>query len=132
MKDLKRFKIRDESGRSFGSGLERARFKQLELLERGGVIRDLKCQVQVHLSRARILYKPDFSYFDVALDQIVYEETKGFETAVWAIKKRLWRYYGPGLLRIWKGSAAYLIHDEDIIPKAGEDESWRPGTRHIF
>lgn len=108
-------KSKDEEGRSFDSAMERARFRELELLQRSGHISDLKCQVQVHLTFAKILYKPDFSYIEHSVT--IYEEVKGFETATWRIKRRLWMYYGPGPLRIYKGSAAYLKLDEEIIPK---------------
>jgi hypothetical protein len=82
-----------------------------------GLARDIKQQVQVHLTRAEILYKPDFSYFDNETNQTAFVEAKGFATAVWAIKKRLWKHYGPGRLEIYTGSYKYPKLTEIIIPR---------------
>lgn len=54
------------------------------------------CQPKVYLTKAKILYKPDFFVNDE------YYEMKGVETASWKIKKRLWVHYGPGRLLIYK------------------------------
>lgn len=110
-------KVRDASGRSFGSGLERRRFAELELLERGGEIKDLRCQVNVHMTLARILYIADFSYIDVKTGVLTFEETKGFETDVWRIKRRLWMHYGLGPLHVYKGQGTRIIHYETITPR---------------
>lgn len=104
-------------GRSFGSGLERARHGELLFLEKAGEIRELNCQVQVELSDAKIIYKPDFRYFDIDLGETVWEETKGVETKEWRIKRRLWLFYGPGLLRVLKGTAARIVLHEEIRPR---------------
>ncbi len=104
-------------GYSFASKLEANTYLHLKLLERAGEIKDIKCQVSVYLTEAKILYKPDFSVFDIALNEVVYIEAKGFVTPVWAIKKRLWKHYGPGRLRIYRQAYNDVTMDEEVIPK---------------
>jgi predicted nuclease of restriction endonuclease-like RecB superfamily len=100
-------------GRSFGSQLERGVYLLLKAMEQNDEIVVEACQDQVELSAARIVYKPDFRIFDKRIDQQVWCEAKGFETPEWRIKRRLWIAYGPGLLRIYKGSGTRIrLHEE--------------------
>lgn len=108
------------AGYSFASKGEAGCFDMLSLLEKAGKIRDIKTQVTVYLTRARIIYKPDFQFEDLDLSETVYAEYKGFETPEWRIKRRLWMHYGPGRLRIYKGRMNLV---EEIIPETNE-ESW--------
>lgn len=67
----------------------------------------LKCQIlefqpKIHMTEAAILYKPDFKCKDTVTGEIYYVEAKGFETAMWKLKKRLWKSYGPTVLWIYK------------------------------
>lgn len=101
-------------GRKFHSQFEAALYGQLALQEKAGEIADLKCQVNVRLTRAMILYIVDFSYAQGT--DTVYVEAKGFETDVWNIKKRLWRFYGPGRLQIYRGNAKAFRMVEEIVP----------------
>ncbi len=101
-------KSSSSDGRSFSSKLERALY---ELLQQGvldGRYSDLQCQDHVYLTEARILYIPDFRFFDEANKIMRWAEAKGFETDVWRIKRRLWKHYGPGPLDVWKGSEKNL------------------------
>lgn len=90
------------AGRSFASMGESSLFLYLKALEQNNEITELKCQVTVYLSRAKIMYKPDFSF--IKNGTLEFAEYKGFETDSWLIKKKLWKYYGPGLLYIYKGN----------------------------
>jgi hypothetical protein len=100
------------AGYSFASGLERKLFEELKLREAAGELKDIQVQASVHLTDAKILYKPDFKAYDMKLNNWVWHEAKGFETDVWKIKLRLWRYYGPGRLEIYKGSRTKIyLHD---------------------
>lgn len=101
-------------GRSFQSGLERKLYEELLLREKVGEIKDLKCQVSVYLTDAKILYKPDFYCFDFKRNCEIWIESKGFDTAVWAIKKRLWKFYGPGILQIYRGNKKGVFLQEEI------------------
>lgn len=106
----------DREGRSFASKLEAEVFDYLKLLEGEGEFRDIRCQVHVYLTDARIDYIPDFCVFDVKLGQDVYVEAKGFQTETWLLKKKLWRYYGPGRLRIFMMGDRAIKQVEEIVP----------------
>lgn len=86
----------------FASKLEHAVYDILKCREDAGEIKGLKCQVQIELTDAKIIYKPDFAFIENG--KAAYAEAKGFETAVWKIKKRLWGSYGPGNLYIYSGN----------------------------
>lgn len=103
-------------GRSFASKLEAELYDLLRLRELAGEIQFLKCQVQVHLTDARIIYKPDFSYLNLVKNRNEWAEGKGFETPEWRIKRRLWMHYGPGPLLVYKKSGTLFLAEE-IIPK---------------
>lgn len=100
---------------NFASKLEAAVFSILEDMQDDGLIFELKCQVEVRLTKADILYKPDFSF--IRWGKQHYAEAKGFKTASWAIKKRLWAHYGPGPLDIYEGHYSNPKLTETIIPK---------------
>lgn len=107
----------DLDGRRFDSKLEASVYALLKMRERAGEIADLKCQVQVTLTKAAIILKPDFAFTDVKSGAAMYAEAKGFETPEWRLKLRLWRHYGPAPLEIWKGTAARPVLDEIVTPK---------------
>lgn len=103
-------------GYTFDSKLESAVHDIHLLREKAGEIRNIKQQVSVYLTAARILYKADFSYELVETGETEYAEAKGVSTQSWAIKLRLWRCYGPGKLYLYKGSYTKPYLDEIIIP----------------
>mgnify|MGYP001611470679 FL=1 len=105
----------ETDGHSFASKLEAALYAQLKLEERAGLIRDIQVQDHVYLSDAEILYIPDFKYTVTATGKSEWAESKGMETASWRIKRKLWQTYGPGLLKVFKGSASRIILAEEII-----------------
>lgn len=105
------------AGRSFASKFEAEIFQMLSLMEAAGEVKDLRCQDHVFLTEARIEYIPDFRVFDNKLSQLVWHEAKGFETDVFRLKKKLWKFYGPGRLIIYKGSAKSYRVAEVIIPR---------------
>lgn len=108
----------ERDGRSFASGAEAALYGLLKIEESQGLVSNIRCQVQVHLTEARIIYKPDFLVFDETIREEVYCEFKGFETPCWRIKLRLWKNgYGPGRLRIYKGTANKVYLHEEVIPQ---------------
>jgi len=111
------------AGRSFASASEASCFQYLQALEQAGELRDLRCQVTVYLTRAKIIYRPDFMFIDAATNRVTYAEFKGFETSDWRIKRKLWMFYGPGVLRIYKGSARRIWLHETLTPDSGVDAS---------
>ena len=61
-----------------------------------------------------IIYKIDFSFLEKG--RLIYSEAKGFETDRWRICVKLWKYYGPAPLEIWKGSYSAPRRIDYIVP----------------
>lgn len=87
-------------GRTFDSRKEYNRYFEPLLLERGGYISDLKLQVKYVVIPAqkdesgKVLerecsYIADFVYFDQKAQRTVVEDTKGFRTKDYIIKRKL-------------------------------------------
>ncbi len=107
----------EHAGRTFDSRLEKALYDDLLLQQAAGILRDIKAQDCVYLTAARILYKADYSAFHIAEGITKWHEAKGFKTPVWGIKRRLWKFYGPGPLLVYEGSARNFRLTETIVPK---------------
>lgn len=105
-------------GASFPSRLEARRWEQLQLLEASGLLTNLSRQPKVLLTDAEIVYHPDFRYTEGG--RTVFEETKGLDTEGWLIKRKLWRVYGPGVLRVMKARAGGIHMTEEIHPREGK------------
>lgn len=85
---------------------ERKRGAELELMQRAGIISDLQTQVPYELIPAHYevvngkrkcieracTYKADFVYYDVENKQLVVEDSKGFRTKDYIIKRKLMLY----------------------------------------
>lgn len=89
----------------FDSIKESVRYKQLKLLERAGLIKDLKLQTTFELQPSfkknnktirAITYKADFDYMTKDGRHIV-EDVKGIETEVFKLKKKMFEYKYPNL-----------------------------------
>lgn len=81
-----------QDGHWFHSQKEAARYRELNALERGKLIRDLELQPRFALDVNGIHicnYFADFKYFDNDRKVDVVEDTKGFRTETYKIKKRL-------------------------------------------
>jgi hypothetical protein len=85
----------------FASKFEAAVYHFLEI---DPDVSDIKCQKKIYLTDAKILLIVDFEY--LRKGKLTYGEAKGFETASWRIKRKLWKYYGPAKLEIFAGSHA--------------------------
>ena len=82
---------------------ERKRGAELELMQRAGIISDLQKQVPYELIPAHYevvngkrkcieracTYKADFVYYDIENKQLVVEDSKGFRTKDYIIKRKL-------------------------------------------
>ena len=82
---------------------ERKRGAELELMQRAGIISDLQKQVSYELIPAHYevvngkrkcieracTYRADFVYFDEELKQLIVEDSKGFRTKDYVIKRKL-------------------------------------------
>ena len=88
-------------GITFDSKKESIRYKELKLLLQAGVISDLELQPVFELQpkfkkngktiRA-IKYVADFMYYDNEKKKVVIEDTKGFETKDFKLKKKMFEY----------------------------------------
>lgn len=84
-------------GIRFDSRKEARRFVTLQLLERGGEIRNLRRQVKIPLmgrdgpiktpSGRQAHYVADFVYFDVRAGREVVEDSKGYRTKDYVLKR---------------------------------------------
>ena len=110
-------RITSNHGYSFDSRLESALYDLLLLREKAGEITELRVKPNVYLTNARILAIPDFWAIHATTGDSIYFEAKGIELPVWRIKRKLWIYYGPGILEVWKGSYQRPYLHETIYPK---------------
>lgn len=92
-------------GHRFPSIKEANRYRELLLLQRAGAISALSLQVPFELQPAfrhpqtgktirAIKYIADFTYFDADTGQYHIEDTKGFHTKEYEIKKKMMLYKG--------------------------------------
>jgi hypothetical protein len=102
---------------SFPSKLEAQVFQILSLEVTAGIMRDLVRQPQTRLTLAQIGYKPDFKYTSCVTGEEIFVEAKGVETESYLLKKKLWKFYGPGKLIVYKQSHRGPYIDEMIEPE---------------
>lgn len=103
-------------GYSFSSKLEASVYQILKLREKAGELEVLQTQDHIYLTDARIGYVPDFKCKDLHTGAVFWAEAKGYANDRWPILKKLWKFYGPGKLEIWKGSHVSPVLDEVIVP----------------
>lgn len=93
-------------GHTFDSKLEADRYCELKLLQRAGKIKALQLQPAYELQPAfqkggrkyrAIVYRADFAYWDVTKQRVVVEDTKGFQTEAYKLKKKLFEFEYPDL-----------------------------------
>ena len=91
-------------GITFDSRLEARRWCELKLMERAGAISDLQRQVHFELQPSyrkngktirKIEYVADFVYRDNITKRTIIEDTKGMQTPVYKLKKKLFEYKYP-------------------------------------
>jgi len=95
-------------GQTFHSKKEATRYCDLRNLQRGGEITRLQCQAPFHLvgangpllneSGKQITYIADFVYLDVRSGARIIEDTKGFKTPEYLLKKAIMRSMGHEIL----------------------------------
>ena len=89
-------------GIKFDSKMESQMYQQLKVLEKAGVIKNLKLQPEITLQPAfedytgkktrAIKYRADFSFYDNDLDRFRVVDCKGYKTAVYKLKKKMFDY----------------------------------------
>lgn len=94
-------------GFKFDSMKEAKRYNELKLLQRGGVISDLRLQVPYELIPSQtgglrkelpMVYKADFVYQEKG--ETIIEDTKGVRTDVYIIKRKLMKLMGNEIREI--------------------------------
>jgi len=80
-------------GQLFDSAKEAERYSELQLLCKAGDICGLCLQVPFRLP-GKVTYIADFVYYDLKRMEFVVEDTKGFRTKEYQIKKKLMREIG--------------------------------------
>lgn len=94
-------------GIKFDSKKEAKRYTELKILKKAGLIKELELQKVFEIQpkyrnnkgdniRA-ITYKADFFYYDIKREQYIVEDTKGYRTDVYKLKKKLFEYQYPNL-----------------------------------
>lgn len=84
-------------GMVFDSRKEALRYGELKLMERAGLVKDIQTQVKFELipkqdGERACYYIADFIYTDCETGQRVVEDTKGYRTEVYRIKRKLMLY----------------------------------------
>jgi hypothetical protein len=88
-------------GIKFDSKKEATRFKELKVLEKAGVIKDLELQKKFELQPSfklngktirAIHYIADFYYFDTKENKWIVEDCKGYRNEVYKLKKKMFEY----------------------------------------
>lgn len=91
------------NGKTFDSKKEAKRYTELLILQKNGYIKDLQTQVKYVLipsqkdEQGKVIerecsYKADFVYFDIEANKTIVEDTKGFRTPEYKIKRKLMLY----------------------------------------
>lgn len=91
----------------FASKKEAKRYGELKLLEKADIIKNLELQKKFELQPSytnnnnenirAINYIADFFYYDNEKGLFIVEDTKGYRTDVYKIKKKLFEYKYPNL-----------------------------------
>lgn len=93
--------IIEVDGEKIDSKKEYERYKELKLLENQGIIKDLRRQVRFELQPSYkkngklvrgIYYIADFVYIDTFKGQKIVEDTKGYRTEIYKLKKKIFEY----------------------------------------
>lgn len=96
-------------GIKFDSKKEGNRYKELKLLEKLGIIDNLRLQVPFELQPSfkyknktirAITYVADFVYFDNEKNKMIIEDTKGMKTEVYKLKRKMMMYQGYEIIEI--------------------------------
>lgn len=107
-------------GRKWPSKLELAVYEMLLLMERGGKLKDIKCQVTVRFHTHHYGYTtmiPDFKAFDIPANREIFIEAKGFKTREYIRKEKAWAMNGPAPLYVYEGNWRYPKLAKIIEPK---------------
>lgn len=104
-------------GFSHRSQLERGVCDLIAWEEKAGVTKHMAHEDTQYLTEARYKYIPDFKVQNCATSEIYWVEAKGYPDKRWTTTKKLWKFYGPGRLKIYIGTRAKPLLKEQILPR---------------
>lgn len=96
----------EADGIKFDSELEAKRWQELKLLQKAGAIKELRRQVRFELQPSYkknnkiirgIYYVADFMYWSYTERKYIIEDTKGYRTEIYKLKKKIFEYKYPGM-----------------------------------
>ena len=93
---------------------------ELQLLERAKEIKILKNQPNVFLTEARIRVIPDWLIYRVRSNEEIYIDFKGYDGQSWLRNRKLWKFYGPRPMEVWRRNGNRFVLSETIIPRGGD------------
>jgi predicted nuclease of restriction endonuclease-like RecB superfamily len=105
-------------GIQFDSKDEAEFYLMIKRFEHKGDTKLISVHPSVYMTAARILYKPDFLIEENG--RKVYIDVKGFVTPEFALKLRLWRYYGAGTLRVVQRNKLEFQKIDEVTTVVGE------------
>lgn len=88
------------AGESYRSGLESQVHATLKLMERAGLIRNIKREQCIEIFPG-MSHKIDFMFFDIKRFTYVYCEAKGFTDRGWAEKLKAYKAFSDFPIQIW-------------------------------
>ena len=109
-------------GKSFPSRGEANLFALLRQRENLGEIKDVGTYYTVSLTEACVKWKLDAHYFCLKRNRLILCEFKGVEVEPYMVKKKLYRFYGPQILEIYKANHRGIYLDETITPLSLQTE----------
>lgn len=74
----------------------------------------------VFLTKARIRYIADFRVRMLPSNEVAWVEAKGHENDRWPMIRKLWQFYGPGRLVVYKGTWQRPVMHEVITPESSD------------
>lgn len=120
----------EKAGLRFDSGLESAVHDLILLREKAGELELVKTQDRIKLTDAGIVYIADFQCRDLQTGETFWIEAKGFESERWKIIYKLWQFYGPGRLEIWKGTKARPVLTEVLRPMVAKNDQQKEDLKN--
>jgi hypothetical protein len=113
---------------NYRSGLESEVHATLKLMERGGLIRNIRREQCIELFPGQT-HKIDFMFFDIKRDTDIFLEAKGDVDPTWAEKLKAYRAFSSNPLQVWtkaKGRVGmnkeypvgrYTVIEKDLLQK---------------
>lgn len=105
-------------GHRFENRVEADRAKMLWEMNDRGEIGGLMFHPRLFLSPANIRYTPEFYYTEISTGRRIYEDFKAKRDPRFKDIVKLWRHYGPGVLRVteFRHNHFRVIKEVDLQP----------------